>query len=76
MKFENIAHIWWTPNFGTNDVSFGVHICWKGRVDIHFMWGMLSMGVVPIYKTKTGKLIAVSNSYHSDKTKPIRASTP
>lgn len=75
MKFHKIVYFWWT-NFETKDVSFGIHICWKGRVDIHFLSGMLSIGNVPLYKTKEGKIIAVSNSFHSDKKKPIRASIP
>jgi hypothetical protein len=53
-----------------------MYIYWKGRVDIHFLCGMLSLGRVPIYKIHTGKLIAVSNSYHRDKKKSIRAGIP
>lgn len=75
MTFYKFRKIWWT-NFQTHDISFGMHICWKGRVDIHFLCGMLSLGRVPIYKTHNGKLIAVSNSYHSDKKKPFRAGIP
>jgi hypothetical protein len=75
MQFVKTAYYWWTPHFGTNDISFGIHICWKGRVDIHFLWGMLSVGIVPIYKNHNG-LFAASNSYHCDKTKRIRASVP
>lgn len=75
MTFTKYVSIWWT-NFQTKDVSFGIHICWQGRVDIHFLWGMLSLGNVPIYTTTQGKQIAVANSFHLDKTKPLRAGTP
>lgn len=74
MKFEHISHFWYT-DFRTKDISFGVHICWKGRIDIHFLFGMLSIGIVPIY-SQQGKRIAVSNSFHQDKKLPIRAGVP
>ena len=75
MKFLRMAKFWKIPNFGTKDVSFGIHWCWQGRLDIHFWHGMLSIGRVPLYQMNDGRIIAVSNSYHSDKTKPIRAGT-
>lgn len=74
MKFQTISPCWVTT-FPTNDISFGLHICWKGRIDVHFLIFMISIGNVPIYK-RNGKFIAVSNSYHTDKTKPVRAGTP
>ncbi len=75
MKYVKTTFIWWT-DFGTKDISFGIHICWKGRLDIHFLHGMLSLGNVPIYTDKRGKQFAVSNSHHTDKTKPVRAGVP
>jgi hypothetical protein len=75
MTFTRRANIWWT-NFQTKDISFGIHICWQGRVDIHFLCGMLSMGNVPIYTDKQGRQFAVSNSFHTNKAKPIRTGTP
>lgn len=67
--FARMTWIWWTKTFGTNDISLGIHICWAGRIDIHFWTGMLSIGRVPLYVmpegTRTaGSLTAVSNSYH------------
>ncbi len=53
---------------GWPDISFGVHICMKGRVDIHFLKWILSIGVVPIYEFhyfKEGRIYAASNSYHA-----------
>jgi hypothetical protein len=47
----------------------------EGRIDIHFLKWMISIGNIPIYSHKD-KLFAVSNSYHKDKTKPLRAGTP
>lgn len=77
ITFHHMARVWWTSDFGTNDISFGVHICWEGRIDIHFWKGMLSLGRVPIYENHThGKFVAVSNSYHNDKSKPSRAGVP
>ncbi len=60
-KFSHIAPIWYT-HFGW-DVSLGIHICWKGRIDIHFLFGMLSLGYVPIYE-RARKKFAASNSFH------------
>lgn len=68
--------IHWTKDFGTNDISFGIHICWKGRIDIHVLFGMLSIGRVPMYRNlKTGLVFAVSNSFHKTKKPPYRAGT-
>jgi hypothetical protein len=80
MKFDHIARIWWT-DFGTKDISFGIHICWAGRIDLHIWTGMLSLGNVPIYEKidRNGKkLLAVSNSFHIDitKTSNMRAGVP
>jgi hypothetical protein len=63
-KFNQTRRWFWTPDFGTNDISFGIHICWKGRIDIHIWTGMLSIGNVPVYTNRDGTLIAVSNSFH------------
>jgi len=46
--FSHIARFWLT-DFGTSDLSLGVHICWDGRVDLHLGKYMLSFGKVPIY---------------------------
>lgn len=80
MTFNHIARIWWT-DFGTKDISFGIHICWDGRIDLHIWTGMLSLGVVPIYEKRDmlgKKLLAVSNSFHKDitKTSRMRAGVP
>jgi hypothetical protein len=75
MRFFKIAHFHWT-NFGTYDISLGIHLCWSGRIDIHIGVGMLSIGVIPLYKTAKGDIIAVSNSFHNGKTKTIRHGTP
>jgi len=69
-KFIKIAHIWVT-HFGYPDISLGLHLCFRGRIDIHFLFWMISIGVVPIYEVN-GKIIAVSNSFHSNKSKLIR----
>ena len=83
MKFIGYKWLWLTKDFGTKDISFGIHICWKGRIDIHFWTSMLSIGRVPIYmyadRCGEWKTIAVGNSYHKDKLnyrrncRPIRA---
>ena len=72
MTFYKWTNLKWT-NFGTKDISFGIHVCWKGRIDIHIWTGMMSVGNIPLYKTREGRIIAVSNSYHEDRNKPIRA---
>ncbi len=74
--------IWWT-DFGTKDISLGIHICWKGRVDFHILTGMLSLGRIPLYDNN-GKEFALSNSFHEStnkrdyikKRKPFRAGNP
>jgi hypothetical protein len=76
MKFDHIARFWWT-DFGTNDISFGIHVCWDGRIDLHIWTGMLSLGIVPIYRCqRTNNSMAVSNSFHLDNTKRLRAGIP
>ena len=76
MIFNHIARIWWT-DFGTKDISFGIHICWDGRIDLHIWTGMLSLGVVPIYRClRTSKLIAVLNSFYQGNTKRLRVGVP
>ena len=75
MKYIKTTFIWWT-DFGTKDISFGIHICWKGRLDIHILHGMLSLGNVPIYMDREGKEFAVSNSFHKTGKRPFRAGVP
>lgn len=74
MKYIKTAKFWIT-DFGYPDMSFGIHICMKGRLDIHFLKWMISIGNVPIYQMG-GKNIAVSNSYHKTKKLPMRAGVP
>lgn len=74
MKYIKTVPFWITK-FGMVDVSFGIHICWRGRVDFHILTWMISIGNVPIYEFR-GKQIAVSNSYHTDKRNPTRAGVP
>jgi hypothetical protein len=50
--------------------SFGIHFCWHGRVDIHFLVWVLSIGNVPLYRNNKGTF-AVSNSYHSNRNKHL-----
>lgn len=73
MKFIGYKWLWLTK-------TFGIHICWKGRIDIHFWTGMLSIGKVPIYMyvdiDKQWRSVAVSNSYHEGKLKKERKSRP
>lgn len=71
MKYLKTARFWIT-NFGAPDVSFGVHFCAAGRIDIHFLFWMLSFGKVPIYQNKSGKQFAVSNSFHKTQKGPLR----
>ena len=77
MKFHAIKPFWFT-DFGTLDVSLGVHLCWDGRIDLHILTFMLSFGRVPIYVDRNGHKFAVSNSYHKDVNKrvPLRAGVP
>lgn len=65
----------WVSKFEGNDISLGIHICWVGRLDIHILFWMISIGVVPIYKIGI-KSVAVSNSYHDGKDTTIRAGIP
>lgn len=74
MKFYKTTWFWITY-FGSPDISAGFHICMKGRIDIHILMWMFSFGNVPLYE-KDGKIFAVSNSYHSDKRKTVRAGIP
>ena len=74
MKFNSIKRFWFT-DFGYPDISFGVHICMDARIDIHFLWWMFSFGKIPIYEER-GNLFAASNSYHTGKSKRLRAGTP
>lgn len=76
MKFLKIVRWYWTPSFGTNDISFGIHICWKGRLDFHIWKGMLSIGNIPLYQNKDGYVYAVSNSFHEKNNFPVRAGVP
>ena len=76
MNFYTIKPFWLT-RFPGADISFGIHICWAGRLDLHLLNFMLSFGVVPIYEDKKGRRFAVANSFHTTKGKtPLRAGTP
>ncbi len=75
MKFDCIRWFWLTT-FGTKDISLGIHICWAGRLDVHILWVMISIGIVPIYRDRHNKKFAVSNSYHKTNKLPIRAGVP
>ena len=75
MNFHSME-CFWVTNFGLPDISLGIHVCMAGRIDLHIGWYMISIGKVPIYKDRNGKLIAVANSYHKTKRMPIRASNP
>ena len=66
----------WVTDFQGFDFSFGIHICLAGRVDIHFLRWMISVGNVPIYQTKNMRRVSVGNSYHKTKELPMRAGTP
>jgi hypothetical protein len=70
------TRFFWITSFGIPDVSLGLHLSMKGRIDIHFIFWMFSIGNVPIYQIKNGSKIAVANSYHSKKFGPIRAGNP
>lgn len=48
----------------------------KGRVDIHVLFWMISVGNVPIYIDRQGSRFSVSNTYHSTRKGPIRAGVP
>lgn len=75
MKFLYFRKLWIT-DMGWPDVSFGMHICMSGRADFHFLKWILSVGKVPIYQGRNGKLFASSNSFHEHKRKEIRAGQP
>jgi len=75
MKFLRFQFFWIT-NLGWPDISFGIHICMKGRVDIHFLKWMLSFGNVPIYQNRIGRKFAASNSFHEYQSKEFRAGNP
>ena len=75
MKFIKIKHFWVT-DFGGGDISFGVHICWDWRIDIHILRWMFSVGKVPIYEDRKGVKFAASNSYHNGVSKRIRSGVP
>lgn len=71
MKFVQISFLWITF-FGVPDMSLGLHFCFAPRIDIHFLFWMLSIGYVPLYRMPNSKLIAVSNSYHNKKSLYVR----
>lgn len=76
MKFSHMSKFWVT-DFGWPDVSFGVHICTKGRVDVHFLKWMFSFGKVPVYQDAKDKRFAAANSFHDQKVRnAVRAGTP
>ena len=66
MKFSRITWFWVT-DFGWPDLSFGIHFCMAGRIDIHILKWMISIGVVPLYINRREKEYAVSNSFHETK---------
>lgn len=61
----------WVDDLGWPDVSLGVHICWKGRIDFHFLKWIISIGKVPIYNVGK-KRCACSNSFHEHYMKKVR----
>lgn len=72
MKFIGFRPFWVTF-FASPDVSFGLHFCLAGRIDIHILWWMISIGRVPIYEWgRDGARIAVGNSFHANHSKPLR----
>lgn len=66
----------WITDMGWPDVSFGLHICMSGRVDVHFLKWIFSFGNIPIYQTRNGRRFAASNSYYESRSKEFRAGTP
>lgn len=62
MKFIEYRKFW-VDDLGWPDVSLGLHLCMKGRVDIHIFKWIISIGIVPIYKDNRGRLFAASNSF-------------
>lgn len=64
----------WVDVMPGKDMSFGLHICWKGRVDLHIFNLIISVGLVPVYSSlykisgnqdEFGKKFASSNSFHN-----------
>ncbi len=71
-QFHGIRPIWVDVMPG-KDISFGIHMCWEGRVDLHLFNIIIAIGLVPVYSTlykgannytETGKKFASSNSFH------------
>lgn len=75
MKFLYFRWFWIT-DFESMDTSVGFHICWKGRIDLHLLWWMLSFGRVPIFQTRSGRKFAASNSFYEDRKQEPRAGVP
>lgn len=75
MKFLYFRKFWVT-DLGWPDISFGIHICMKGRVDLHLLKWMFSFGKVPIYRNKIGRTFAASNSFHENQASELRAGNP
>lgn len=75
MRFSHLSWFWVT-HFKGPDLSLGIHVCMRGRLDFHFLFWMFSFGRVPIYVDRQGKKFAVSNSYHETKKGPLRAGVP
>lgn len=77
-KFHGIYPVWVDVMPG-KDISLGIHICWKGRLDIHLFNLIIAIGYVPVYSAvfgeygspraarTYGKRYATSNSYHAAK---------
>lgn len=72
MRFLHLRKFW-IDDLGWPDISFGVHVCLDGRLDVHALKWVISFGKIPIYQTREGNMIAVSNSFHSRGKLPIRA---
>lgn len=74
-KFYGIYPLWVDVMPG-KDVSLGIHICWRGRIDFHIFNLIIAIGYVPVYSAVYGpyraaesertysKKYATSNSYH------------
>jgi hypothetical protein len=69
MKFIKYVKFW-VDDLGWPDISIGFHICMVGRIDIHFLKWIISIGKVPIYETNKGSQFATSNSYDINYRKP------
>lgn len=71
MQYERTTWFWIT-DFKGADLSLGIHLCWKGRIDFHILRWMISIGRVPLYRQfrwkdgiwNRGEVFACSNSYH------------